>query len=214
MTSNTWLRSTDGLALEAAIDEAADPEGIVVFCHPHPKMGGTMNAPLLVAVTAFLNERAWEVVRFNFRGIGASEGDASTGEAEVADARGALAFARTHRPRLPLALMGWSFGGAVALRTAALEPDLRACIAIAPAITPKPGITAGVPPARELDVKVPLLVVCGANDQQVEADACRAWAREAGAEYIEMRGANHFFWAKYDDLAGAVAGYLARQLPR
>ncbi|HEX2050233.1 MAG TPA: alpha/beta hydrolase, partial [Actinomycetota bacterium] len=123
MTAAT-LRSDDGLALEAAIDEPGRPPvAAVVVCHPHPRMGGTMDAPLLLALRDALVARSWAVLRFNFRGVGASEGEASDGIAEVADARGALAEARRRWPDAPLALAGWSFGAAVAVRAEAGDHD-------------------------------------------------------------------------------------------
>lgn len=202
------MTSSDGLKLEARLDAADQPRAGLVFCHPHPQMGGTMNAPLLEAVTHHLVGSGWVVLRFNFRGIGASEGEPGTGEAEVGDARGALAFLRGRASGRPLAIAGWSFGAAVAIRTAAIDDTLRACVAIAPAVTEKPGVTAGLPHPSQLGLRVALLVVAGANDQQVSPEACRTWAEQAGGRYVEMAGANHFFWAKYDDLARVIATFL------
>jgi alpha/beta superfamily hydrolase len=172
-----------------------------------------MNAPLLVALADHLVARGWAVLRFNFRGIGASEGTSGMGLEEVADARGALA-ATAARYDLPVAAAGWSFGGAVAIRAAAATPDLAGCVAIAPSVDEKPGITAGLPPPDELPIDAPLLIVCGKNDDQVAPDAVRAWATGAGARYVEMPGANHFFWAKYDDLAETVSDFLAEATSR
>ena len=208
MNDRSTITSLDGLELEAALDSPEDPAGALVICHPHPKMGGTMNAPLLVALVDHLVARGWAVLRFNFRGIGDSGGQPGTGVEEVADARGALATMAA-RYDLPLAVAGWSFGGAVAIRAAAATPDLAACVAIAPAVDEKPGISAGLPPPAELTIECPLLLVCGENDDQISPDAVHAWAIEAGAKYVEMPGANHFFWAKYDHLAETVSGFLA-----
>jgi uncharacterized protein len=209
MSEATTFRSTDGLSLEAEVDTPQDPKGVLVLCHPHPKMGGTMRAPLLEALRDELVNRGWAVVRFNFRGIGESEGDASTGEAEVADAQGAVAFARERFPDKLVAIAGWSFGGAVAVRTAQQEPDLIAVVAIAPSVKERPGITVGLPAPGQLDLAMPLTVVCGANDDLIALDDCKAWSEEAsGASCVEVPGANHFFWAKYEDLAGIVGDAL------
>lgn len=214
MTETLRFDSTDGLSLEAELDvpSEASPRAVLIFCHPHPKMGGTMRAPLLLAVRDELLERGWGVLRFNFRGIGGSDGEASTGLEEVADAEGAVVFAAHRFPDRPLAIAGWSFGGAVALRTANRHPELKACVTIAPAVQPKPGITAGAPSPAEFAYRGPVLLVLGANDDQVSPADCRAWAAEAGASYEEMRGANHFFWAKYEALARTVADFLDRSL--
>lgn len=208
MSEPLSLESTDGLSLEAELDEPSAPKAVLVICHPHPKMGGTMNAPLLLALRDELVARGWAVLRFNFRGIGNSQGQASTGLDEVADAEGALREAKARYPQLPLAIAGWSFGGAVALRVAADAPDLVACATVAPSIVAKPDITAGAPPAEEFHTDADLLIVCGANDEQVSPADCRRWAEAAGARYEEVNGANHFFWAKYDQLAALVCDFL------
>ena len=202
------IESSDGLSLEAEVDDSGEPRGAVVLCHPHPKLGGTMNAPLMLALRDRLVREGWAVLRFNFRGIGDSEGRASTGEAEVADVEGALAWARERYPKVPVALCGWSFGAAVALRTVCAGSEPSAVAAIAPAVKPREGITAGLPPAEEVEIDTPVLLVCACNDDLVAVDDCRSWAKAAGVNLEEVRGANHFFWGKYEDLAEIVAGWL------
>lgn len=211
MTEALRIESSDGLSLEAALDEPDEVRAALVLCHPHPKMGGTMNAPLLVALVEHLVDHGWAVVRFNFRGIGASEGEAGTGIEEVADAAGALQEAR-RRYDTPLAIAGWSFGGAVAIRAAAEAANLTACVGIAPAVREKPGITAGLPAPEDVHLTCPLGIVCGRNDDLVRPEDCRAWAEAAGATYAEIPAANHFFWAKYDAVTQAVAGLLGEGL--
>lgn len=207
-TERPQLKSTDGLKLEAELTIPEDPRAALVFCHPHPQMGGTMNAPLVAAVTKELVAARWAVLRFNFRGIGESEGEASTGAKEVADAEGAVLFMRRRFGDLPVAIAGWSFGAAVATRVASHDDHLAALVAIAPAVKAKPGITDGLPPADEVDLRVPALVLCAVNDELVDIDDGRAWAEVAGTEFLALKGANHFFWAKYDKLAAAVIEFL------
>jgi uncharacterized protein len=202
------FESLDGLVLEGAVDEPPHPKASLVLCHPHPRMGGTMNAPMLLALRDQLVAREWAVLRFNFRGIGRSEGEPSTGEAETEDAAGALDVVRQRRPVLPVAIAGWSFGAAVAVRVAEHDEALRACVAIAPAVREKPGVTHGLPPGARVSLPCPLLVVCGSNDEVVEARDCRTWAAEAGADYVEVNGANHFFWAQYGRLGETVVEWL------
>ena len=216
MTESVRLESTDGLSLEAEFDvpPTGSPRAVLVFCHPHPKMGGTMNAPLVLAVRDEVVSRGWAVVRFNFRGIGASEGEPSVGIREVADAEGALAFGAQRWPGLDMAIAGWSFGGAVALRAATRHPELKACATIAPSVQPKPDVTVGAPPAKEFSFQGPVLLLSGANDDQVAPADVRLWAAETGSTFVEMRGANHFFWAKYEALASVVGDFLDEALQR
>lgn len=211
MSSPLKIRSSDGLGLEALLDGPEAPRAGLVLCHPHPKMGGTMNAPLLVALTDELASRGWAVLRFNFRGIGASEGDHGLGIDEVADAAGAIAHIRSLHD-VPVAIAGWSFGGAVAVRAASEEGNLAAVATIAPAVKAKPGITAGLPDPDGLSLSAPLLVVCGANDELVDPRDAEEWTRAAGGRFVEMKGANHFFWAKYEALSDLVASFLDEAL--
>jgi uncharacterized protein len=202
------LTSSDGLTLVAALASPQSPNAAAVMCHPHPRMGGTMNAPLLLALRDELVRRGYAVLRFNFRGIGESEGESSLGVDEVADAQGAVARARSFGGDLPVVLIGWSFGAAVAVRLAAQDDGLAGCVAIAPAVKPKPEISAGLPPAREVEVDVPLLLVCAAHDELVARDDCTGWAEAARAEVVVARGANHFFWGKYETLGATVGNWL------
>ncbi len=203
------LESSPGITLEAAIEWEDVPKGALVMCHAHPRMGGTMDAPLFLHLRDELVRRGWAVVRFNFRGVGASTGTSSTGLDEVEDAQAAIDEARRRWPTLPVASLGWSFGGGVAIRTAAADPEIAAVVAIAPAVTERPGMTAGLPPGPELGIEQPVLVVCGANDKQVDPIEVREWARSIpAATYVEIPGGNHFFWALYDRVAGFVTGWL------
>lgn len=208
MSDASRFDSADGLSLEGEVDTPGDPKAVVVLCHPHPQMGGTMNAPLLLALRDHLLERGWGVLRFNFRGIGASEGTSSAGIEEVADADGAIAEAARRFPALRIALAGWSFGGAVALRALQTHPEIVGCAAIAPAIRAKPGITAGAPDPDGFEPDGDVLLICGANDDLVSPADCEAWASATGARYEEIKGANHFFWAKYDGLTKIVGDFL------
>ena len=207
MSERTTIRSRDGLTLEAAFHAVEEPLGSLVLCHPHPGFGGTMDAPLLLALTEEMVGRKWNVLRFNFRGVGASEGSSSLGEAEVADALGAVD--RLAEVDLPIALAGWSFGGSVAIRTAAEWTDAKGCAAIAPSIVAKEGIIAGLPEPSTMGLDLPVLIVVGDNDEQVSADACRDFAAELPqGRFVEISGANHFFWAKYPQLRAQVADFL------
>lgn len=208
MSEEVRISARDGLSLEARTDVPNAPKGAVVLCHPHPQMGGTMRAPLLEALVEELSQREWAVIRFNFRGIGTSEGATGTGDAEVSDALGAVDHARERFGGLPLALAGWSFGAAVALHIAGEVEELIACAAIAPAVEAKPGITKGAPAPDAYSSPVPTLIVVGANDDLVDPASCRRWAEQAAARFVEMPGANHFFWARYEPLAKTIGDFL------
>jgi alpha/beta superfamily hydrolase len=100
----------------------------------------------------------------------------------------------------------------VAVRIAP-EEELGALVAIAPAVKEKPDVTAGLPPPDETRLGLPALFIVGANDDLTLPEDVRAWADAAGVEVVEMPGANHFFWAKYEQLATAVSDFLEEHVP-
>jgi uncharacterized protein len=207
-TETSRIKSSGGLHLEAELDRSPEPRAGLIICHAHPGMQGTMNSPLLLAIRDALTDRDWSVLRFNFRGVGGSEGEFGDGVEEVDDALAAVRFVRAEHPDAPIAILGWSFGAAVAMRAAARDAEIEACVAIAPSLVPKPGISRGVPAPRELGLDAPLLIVCGANDDVTPPGDARMWAAEAGAIFEEIGAANHFFWAKYEPLITAVTRFL------
>jgi alpha/beta superfamily hydrolase len=209
ISEEVTIETSDEIALEGVLESEGPTAASLIICHPHPQMGGTMNAPLLLALRDVLVARRWAVLRFNFRGIGKSGGESGTGEAEIEDVRACVRLIRQRSPEQLLALTGWSFGAAVAIRVACADDSLAACVAIAPPVSAKPGVTAGIPAPGNCKITCPLLVITGANDDQVSPSECRTWSEAiAPARYVEVPGANHFFWAKYETLASKVAGFL------
>lgn len=104
--------------LEALLEEPddAEPREACLVCHPHPLYGGTMHNKVVYRLARALRRRAGVVLRFNFRGVGRSQGTYDSGAGEVEDARAALAWLRTSYPALPYTLAGFSFGSRVILR--------------------------------------------------------------------------------------------------
>jgi alpha/beta superfamily hydrolase len=104
--------------LEALLEE---PEGIApciaaVLCHPHPLFGGTMHNKVVYRMARGLRRAGIVVLRFNFRGVGRSQGEHAHVEGEIEDARAAVGWLRRRYPELPYALAGFSFGSRVITR--------------------------------------------------------------------------------------------------
>jgi pimeloyl-ACP methyl ester carboxylesterase len=97
---------------------AGPPRGVAVLCHPHPQHGGTMDNKVVQTLARALVQLGYTAVRFNFRGVGGSEGSWDQGRGEVDDALAVVA-AQLRAPGLPLVLGGFSFGGYVASQAAA-----------------------------------------------------------------------------------------------
>ena len=104
--------------LEALLEEPGDrqPHTAVVLCHPHPLYGGTMHNKVVYRMARGLRGAGAVVLRFNFRGVGRSEGEHAHLEGEIEDGRAALEWLRGRYPGTPFALAGFSFGARVITR--------------------------------------------------------------------------------------------------
>jgi uncharacterized protein len=123
--------------LEALLDAPPATERVraaVVFAHPHPQYGGTMHTKTVFQGAKALTRIGCAVLRFNFRGVGASEGTFDRGEGEMDDFRAALDYTAAHYPGLPLWAAGFSFGSWVALETGATDDRVKVLIGIAPPV--------------------------------------------------------------------------------
>jgi alpha/beta superfamily hydrolase len=123
-------------ALEGALQEReGEPHALTaVVCHPHPSYGGTLHNKVVHRVASTLHEMGAEVLRFNFRGVGSSEGDYDEGRGELEDARAAVRWMRERYPGARLWLAGFSFGSWVAARLAASDPGVERLILVAPPV--------------------------------------------------------------------------------
>jgi alpha/beta superfamily hydrolase len=101
--------------LEALLEEPENlaPRLAAVVCHPHPLYGGTMHNKVVYRLARGLRSAGLVVLRFNFRGVGASQGEHAHQIGEIEDARAALAWLRGRYPAIPFALAGFSFGSRV-----------------------------------------------------------------------------------------------------
>jgi len=104
--------------LEALLEEPefGEPREAMLVCHPHPAHGGTMHNKVVYRLARGLRRSGAAVLRFNFRGVGRSEGVYDQAVGELEDARAALAWLRDRYPALPYSLAGFSFGSRIILR--------------------------------------------------------------------------------------------------
>lgn len=116
------------------LPEGAHPRAAVVFAHPHPQHGGTMHTKAVYRATKALARIGCVVLRFNFRGVGQSEGAWDEGRGERDDFRAALDFMAARHPELELWAAGFSFGSWVALTVGAADDRVSVLLGIAPAV--------------------------------------------------------------------------------
>ncbi|HVN99001.1 MAG TPA: alpha/beta family hydrolase [Steroidobacteraceae bacterium] len=190
--------------LETLVEEPAAGEPAArlaaVVCHPHPLFGGTLHNKVVHTLARTLRGGGAATLRFNFRGVGASEGTHDGGEGESADALAAVAAARARWPGLPLVLAGFSFGAAVAIRVAA-EARAQWLISAAPAVD-RVNLDGFTAPACAW------LIVQGDADEVVAPATVVAWAaRHAPAARLRLlAGVGHFFHGRLHELADCVRG--------
>ena len=186
MNAQTEARLLPGPAgiLECALDGAADAAGVALLCHPHPLHGGTMQHKVVQTLARAFVQLGWRAVRFNYRGVGRSEGGWDEGRGEVDDAMSVLQALRS--PGQPIALAGFSFGGYVASQVAArLAPreTAQALVLVGPAVETFP--LAPVP--------ADTLVIHGELDDVVSLRGVLDWARPQALPVTVVPGAGHFF---------------------
>jgi alpha/beta superfamily hydrolase len=151
------------------------------------------------------NDAGAIAVRFNYRGVGMSEGHYDEGNGETADALAVLEWTRHEWPGTELWLGGFSFGGAVAIR-AAHSGDVRRLVTVAPAVDRVPVATMALP-------RCPWLIVQGDLDDVVDPRQVERWraALPSPPELAVLPGAEHFFHGKLTELRRVVVEWLRRQ---
>ena len=181
---------------------------VAIVCHPLPTEGGSMHNKVVTMTARALRGLGATTVRFNFRGVGASQGEFDDGNGELDDLRTMVAWVREQHPNQQLWLCGFSFGAWVVLRAAAeLAPDM--LITIAPPVGRSWDFDAIQPPT------CPWLVVQGEADEIVDPDAVFAWVEsmKPPPELVRMPDTSHFFHRRLIDLRGAIKNGVRQYLP-
>jgi len=212
-TDTIAFDTADGLRLEGRLALPGELRGGAILCHPHPLFGGSMSSAIIPAVQRALEAEGWASLRFNFRGVGRSEGIFGRGVAEVKDAAAALDRVAAAVGDLSLAVVGWSFGGLVGLAAAVADARVRTYVGIAPPVTERRNTALPPLPPRERleswDGRA--LVLCGTRDQFCSVDDLRAWAEEIspGVTVRIYEGEDHFFSGDKRAMAEDVARFIA-----
>ena len=186
----SFIRGAAG-AIELATHIATDaqPRAIAVIAHPHPLFGGTMDNKVITTLARATFDCGAATYRFNFRGIGKSEGVHDEGRGETDDLLTVIAHARLAYPQLPLWLAGFSFGGAVTL-AASEQIETNEMILIAPAFERMSHwqnvATGGRPPVNTL-------LIHGEKDETVPLIDSFNWARTRDIAVTVVPEAEHFF---------------------
>ena len=186
--------------LEALLEEPEEPTPrlAALVCHPHPLYGGTMHNKVVYRVARGLRRAGIVVLRFNFRGVGASEGEHAHMAGEIEDARAALAWLRARYPDLPFALAGFSFGARVITRLGCPLEGAQFLMAVGHSTQRDNGYLETCP--------VPKIFVQSTHDEfgpRPELEAVYAKLAEP-KQLIWIEAEDHFFRGALDELEEAV----------
>lgn len=199
--------------LEGRYQEQPDPSApVALVLHPHPQFGGNMNHKIVYETFYNFQRRGFSVLRFNFRGVGRSQGVFDNGVGELSDAAAALDWLQQTKPNAPYCwIAGFSFGAWIAMQLLMRRPEIAGFISIAP-------------PANMYDFSflAPCpssgILIHGTADRVVpEADVDKLYDRLAAQKGIivdheKIPGANHFFEGKLDELMATIDNYIVKRL--
>lgn len=184
------------------------PAGVVtpavaVICHPHPQHQGTQLNKVVHTISRSLNELGVPAIRFNFRGVGASEGAYAGGMGETEDLIAVAEWARNRFPQADLWLAGFSFGAAVAIRAAEHLKPAR-LFSVAPPTARMADLLVGVRP------KCPWLIVQGTADEVVTAEDVQNWVQthHPEARLVLLPDVGHFFHGRLTLLRETLTGWV------
>jgi alpha/beta superfamily hydrolase len=176
------------------------PTGIALVAHPHPEQGGTLDNKVAQTLAKTFFTLGYAAVRFNFRGVGASEGAFDHGDGETGDALAALAYARQRfGEALPVALAGFSFGSFVQTRVARRVHAER-LVLVGPAV--KRFAVENVPGDT--------IVIHGEEDDVVPLPDVFEWARPQELPIVVFPGCGHFFHGRLSQLQRTVTALWHR----
>ncbi len=186
--------------------EKGDKFPAVVFCHPHPLYGGNMWDSVVMAVCWRLIGRGIATLRFNFRGVGESEGAFGKGVGEQEDVKGALDFALSNKKvdSDKVGLAGYSFGGGVALSSAVKDKRVGALALVSPGITAKGWMELG-------SYLLPKFLIFGDKDSYFPLREVqpRIEANLKPDDYRIVKDADHLWQGFEGEMSKKVADFFA-----
>jgi hypothetical protein len=180
---------------------------LVILCHPHPVHGGTMDNKVVTTLMRTYRDLGIHVLRFNFRGVGKSEGTFDNAIGELDDLRALVGWCRQQLPGSNLMLAGFSFGSSIAAQVSYEVKGLRHLTLVAPPVE-------RYPYARANQFPCATCVVQGDQDERVIAQGVYDWANglHGPVELLRYPGAGHFFHGYLTALKTDLTEALIRQL--
>lgn len=182
------------------------PEIVAIICHPHPLHCGTMDNKVVYTTHKALSNIGCHTIRFNFRGVGHTEGIHDNGLGETEDLLTIISWVNTVKPHCKIILAGFSFGAFIAFKASQsdifTDPQQLLClISIAPAVTNQ---------NYNQSISKPWLIIQGEQDEIVPAHLVFQWAESLipKPELVKFADTGHFFHGRLPDLKAVIIDYL------
>ncbi|HUK11587.1 MAG TPA: alpha/beta hydrolase [Stellaceae bacterium] len=184
---------------------------IALLLHPHPQHGGTMNNKVVYTLYHAFVRRGFSALRFNFRGVGRSQGSFARGEGELADAAAALDWLQGYNPNASACwIAGFSFGAWIGMQLLMRRPEIDGFISVAPPANLYDfGFLAPCPSSG--------LIIHGDKDQLVPLESVQKLInklmhqRDITIDFRLVKGADHFFQNRLEELDEEVEEYLTKK---
>ena len=185
---------------------------VALLLHPHPLYGGTMNNPVVMELYNIFDALGFSTFRFNFRGVGKSEGKFDNGLGELADAAAALDWVQRQNPNTNQCwVSGFSFGAVICMQLLMRRPEITRFVSVSPQ-----------PNLYDFNFLAPCpasgLIVHGKKDEIAPLDDVQKLAQKLQAqknitvEYEEISGANHFYDNEIPKLKKVIENYIEIEL--
>ncbi|WP_340117279.1 alpha/beta hydrolase [Pelagibius sp. 7325] len=199
--------------LEGRYQHSKKPNApIALMLHPHPQYGGTMNNKVVYTLFHAFVRQGFSVLRFNFRGVGRSQGVFDRGEGELSDAASALDWLQTYNENAESCwIAGFSFGAWIGMQLLMRRPEINGFISVAPPANMHDFTFLAPCPSSGL-------IVQGSKDEVVPEPSVKKLVdklssqRGISIDYRVVPGADHFFQEQMEELTGHVDDYLAKAL--
>ena len=185
---------------------------VALILHPHPLYGGTMNNPIVMELYNIFDALGFSTFRFNFRGVGKSEGKFDNGLGELADAAAALDWVQRQNPNTNQCwVSGFSFGAVICMQLLMRRPEITRFVSVSPQ-----------PNLYDFNFLAPCpasgIIVHGKKDEIAPLDDVQKLAQKLQAqknitvEYEEVSGANHFYDNEIPKLKKIIENYIEIEL--
>ncbi len=185
---------------------------IALLLHPHPQHGGTMNNKVIYALYQTFVRRGFSTLRFNFRGVGRSQGEFDSGQGEMSDAASALDWVQAHNPNAPLCwIAGFSFGAWIGMQLMMRRPEISGFISVAPPASLHDFSFLAPCPASGM-------IVHGDKDDVIPLSSVDKLVAKVSSQkniiidYRIIKGGDHFFLNHLPILGEHIDDYLAKSI--